>query len=180
MSDSALTAYHNEKANCIQEDGPSHREICACLNDPDVQDSEECKELFDLSTRSEDERDAFMSMVNECIEHKDDPGFFLTICDCMRYDSSDPEKMEACLKKFSPRNLTSGDLAALREEYGECLDLWSLLYNGTICDCIKTFQREGFSEECEKLFEELTPQVEALPDDERERFLMELEGCISY
>lgn len=182
MDSVELADYNEQKEDCfIQKiEKPSLKTICECVNqdESDIQNSN-CDDIWDITKLTNQERQAFVSEISQCIEHKNDPNFTLTVCECIRADKNDLELKKRCISKFDINSLSSEEITRLKSDMGDC-SLQSGNDLELICSCLKEERTTGkMSESCLKNLAGLEKKYESKSKAEMEAFLKQLLDCLS-
>lgn len=181
MSQKELELYLKEINACtIIPDKPSLKEICECVNSEEDDQKSYCKEIWNLTKLSADDRALFIDEMQACIEHKDDPDFTLSICDCLDARHDDYELKERCITKFNINELNSEEIERLRAESKNC----NVMRSGgdefdQICACLKEEQANGqMSGKCMDFLASIEQKYTSMPPEELQAFYERLLECM--
>lgn len=181
MSEKELDLYLKEiKACTVIPDKPSLKEICECVNADDDEQKGYCKDIWNLTKLSKDDRLLFIEEMQACKEHKDDPDFTLSICDCLDARDDDYELKERCITKFNINELSAVDIEKLRADSKNC----NIMRSGgdefdQICSCLKEEQANGeMSGKCIEFLASLEDKYTSMPPDELQAFYERLLECM--
>ena len=184
MTEKELESYNRDKDRCyVKPEKPSLKLICECVNGDLEKDGldDKCKDVWNLSNLTKEERMLFVEEVTACIENKDDPDFTLTLCDCLDAGEEEYELMERCVNKFDLNEMSDSTLTDLKDKLDDC-DL-DLTYGDDVslaCDCFKESpQVEEMSSKCQALLKRLEQKFMNASPTEREAFVQKLMECLT-
>ncbi len=175
--------YLETKKSCIKySNKPPLKTICDCLEPHDKDDIEfsKCKGIWNISNLSSEERQKFVSEITGCIDHKDDPDYTLSLCDCLNTSDDDLEFKERCIKKFDLNAMTDEQITIYKAEIKDC----HLYSSGAsefeiICDCIKQERETGsMSAKCESTLKGLEDKYKNLSPEDMKEFVERLMECL--
>lgn len=182
MDSTELEIHNSLRKDCFVNkiEKPPLRLICECVNQDESDiGSTNCDDIWDITNLTNQERQQFVKEITQCIEHKDDPDFTLTICECINASEDDFDLKKRCIQKFDINTLTVSEIKHLKSEMGDCsiqsgndLDL--------ICDCLKEERLSGkMSEACVKSLAGLEKKYASKSKAEMEEFVKQLLDCLS-